>query len=101
MAIAQRTQPELLVHGTVQRTRRIEKKQDDGTVTYYGDALIIEAPGGGLEVTAWERDAPVGGFSAGDVVALVVTPVESTRGASLNLVRVAADADVLAFGAAV
>jgi hypothetical protein len=99
MAIAQRTRPELLVHGTVQRTRRIESTKE-GKTEYYGDALVIEAPGGGLEVTVWERDAPVGGFSAGDIVALVVTPRESSRGASLELVRVVTEADALALEAA-
>lgn len=100
MAITQRTKPELLLHGTVERVRRIEKKLDGGKTEYYGDGLAIEAPGGGVEVTVWERDMPVRGFSAGDVVALVVTARENSRGASLELVRVVGEADVLALQAA-
>lgn len=98
MAIATRTRPELLVVGTLTRTRAIQARQpnDEGVRPYYGESLEVETAGGGVNVNAWERDLPREGFSVGTVVALVVTVSESRNGADLAFVRFADAADLKA-----
>ncbi|MFC4244746.1 hypothetical protein ACFOYW_15335 [Gryllotalpicola reticulitermitis] len=100
MAIATRTRPEMLIFGVLNRTRAIQARQadDSGRRPYYGESLEVETAGGGVQVNAWERDLPHpgevgGGFSVGQVVAIVVTVTESRQnGADLSFVRFA-DAD--------
>lgn len=83
MAIAEASRPELIIGGTVTRTRNITRRDDKSQVI--GIGYGIEAPNGDrLSATAWASDAPqMVGLTVGETFAAIAYP----SGDQLNLLR--------------
>lgn len=83
MAIAEASRPELVIAGSITRTRPITSKTDRSNVI--GVGYGIETPNGDrLSATAWASDAPsLVHLTVGETVAVIAYP----SGDQLNLLR--------------
>jgi hypothetical protein len=94
MAIASRTNPEMIVHGQVVNTREIKRTKGENVGEVLGENVLIETAGGKLQITSWDRN-PIGSLSAvGGTVAVVVSVDENARGANLTYERPVNDNDL-------
>lgn len=90
MAISARTQPELIVSGVLTNLREIKASKGDNVGQVLGVNVMVETPGGKLQVTSWDRNPIPGKVESllGSEVAFLVTVDENARGANLTFERI-------------